>query len=628
MFFTKMSARTGASKLANLRELMKEVPVSGKEKKGIQAFILHYGDAHQSEYLTERDNRLRFISGFSGSRGTIIITHDRALLWTDGRYFLQAVNEFDPREEWALMKEGVLGTPTQSEWLISNLPPQSAVGVDSNVISYTDWVSIYHNLTNKGHILTPLAENLVDKIWDDRPAPTSNKILPHPLVYTGKSARDKIDQCRKTMKDNRVSCLVISALDEVAYLLNFRGSDIPYNPVFFAYVVLDHQNVHIFLDKSRLTMEAEEQLKSEGVSPIYHSYEDILPFLRENASTGEGRVWISSGSSYALHAASGKDQVHIAYSPVGLMKIVKNEIEVEGMKAAHVRDGVALVKYFAWLEDQVTNRSNESVITEISGADQLDKFRQEQESYVGPSFPTISSSGAHAAIVHYCPTPATDRPITDKEVYLCDSGAQFLDGTTDVTRTWHFGKPTDYERECFTRVFKGQYFLNTAKFPNLIKGNYLDTLARKSLWDVGLDYLHGTSHGVGSYLNVHEAPIGMSWRPNPDDPGVQTGVFLSNEPGFYEDGKFGIRLENIELVVQASTKYNFNNRGYLTFETVTLVPIQTSFLDMSLLTNAEIEHLNNYHAKCLNTLRPFLQGTENAQAFAWLRKHTMPISKQ
>ncbi|XP_033219063.1 xaa-Pro aminopeptidase ApepP [Belonocnema kinseyi] len=526
-----MAPQTGVSKLAKLRELMKALPANGFEKKGMQAFILYYGDAHQSEYLRNRDKRLHFISGFKGSRGIAVITHDRALLWTDGRYFLQALNEFDPPEEWTLMKEGVLGTPSQAEWLISNLPLNSTVAVDTDVISYTDFVSMSTSLANKGHILSPLEENLVEKVWgDERPPQTSNPIVPLPLTYTGKKAKDKVEQCRKSMNENGVTYLLISALDDVAYLLNLRGSDIPFNPVFFAYVVVGIEEVHIFVDKSSLVAEAEQQLKNEGLDPIYHPYENILKFLRETASMGfsYGRVWISAGSSYALHAACGEGHVHIAFSPVSLMKMVKNEIEIEGLKAAHIRDGVALVKYFSWLEEQVTNKSNKLAVTEISGADQLSKYRQELDLFVGLSFPTISSSGAHAAIIHYTPSPTTDARITDKEIYLCDSGAQFLDGTTDVTRTWHFGKPTDYERECFTRVFKGQYFLNTAKFPNMIKGNYLDTLARKSLWDVGLDYLHGTGHGVGAYLNVHEGPTGISWRPNPDDPGMQPGIFMSN----------------------------------------------------------------------------------------------------
>lgn len=370
-----MVNQTGISKLARLRELMKITTINGVEKKGIQAFILNYGDSHQSEYLTDRDKRLSFLSGFTGSRGTIIVTNEKALLWTDGRYFLQAINEFDPPQDWTLMKEGVLGTPNQFEWLNLNLPPKSTVGVDINVISYTDWVSMYNNLNNKGHVLIPLEENLVDKIWDDRPIPVLNSIVPHKLEYSGKKAKDKIENCQKLMKENGVSFLVISALDEVAYLLNWRGSDIPYNPVFFAYIVLESENIHIFLDKTRLTKEAEEQLKNEGIIPIYHSYESILNFLKENSiATDENRVWISSGSSCALHCACGS-HVYRAYSPIGLMKSIKNETEIEGMKAAHIRDGVALVKYFAWLEDEITNKNNKT-ITEISGAEQLEKFRQ------------------------------------------------------------------------------------------------------------------------------------------------------------------------------------------------------------------------------------------------------------
>ena len=373
-----MAKQTGISKLARLRELMKAVPVSGFKAKGIQAYILHYGDAHQSEYLRNRDERLCFISGFQGSRGVAVITQDRALLWTDGRYFLQALNQFDPPEEWTLMKEGVLGTPNQAEWLISNLPPKSTVGVDADVISYTDFVSMASSLSARDHILTSLEENLIDKVWgDEKPALTNNPIVPLPLCYTGRKSKDKVEQCRKAMQENGVTYLIISALDDVAYLLNLRGSDIPYNPVFFAYIVVDNQDVHLFVDKSRLTEEAEQQLKNEGLDPVYHPYENILKFLRQKASTGfnNGRVWISASSSYALHAACGEGQVYIAISPVSLMKIVKNETEIEGMKAAHVRDGVALVKYFSWLEDQITNK-NESVVTEISGADKLAQYRQ------------------------------------------------------------------------------------------------------------------------------------------------------------------------------------------------------------------------------------------------------------
>ncbi|XP_014485321.1 PREDICTED: xaa-Pro aminopeptidase 1 [Dinoponera quadriceps] len=616
-------------KLTQLRALMKDVQVEGMKEKGIQALVVNGEDAHQSEYSTERDQRRRFVSGFRGSYGTVIVTPDAALLWTDGRYFTQALSELEPPEAWTLMREGLLDTPTTAIWLTANLPPKSVVGADANLISCTEWSRLHGSLTAAGHCLVALPENLVDKVWaDDQPAPTANAILPQAIQYSGEKAGVKVNLCRDAMLDNEASVLVITALDAIAYLLNWRGSDIPFNPVFFAYVVLnlkDPKYVHIFIDRSRVCQQALEQLRDEGVDPVFHAYEDIHSFMKEVASscTDDDKIWISNNSSYALHADCGEVKKHTDITPVSVMKSIKNSVEIAGMKAAHVRDSVALVKYFAWLEDKIKNTDER--VTEISGAAQLEKFRQEQDLFVGLSFTTISSVGPHGAIIHYSPTPATDVPITDKELYLCDSGAQYKDGTTDVTRTWHFGEPTSFERECFTRVFKGQCRLSTMIFPLKTKGNYLDTLARESLWSVGLNYLHGTGHGVGSYLNVHEEPIGISWKPYPDDPGLEPGMFLSNEPGYYEDDKFGIRLENIELVVAAKTPYNYKDRGFLTFETVTLVPIQTSLLDTSLLTDEEIDYLNNYHARCLEVLRPFLRGMENIQALHWLEKQTLPI---
>lgn len=611
---------------------MKNIQAGGIREKGIQALIVNGEDAHQSEYSTERDQRRRFISGFRGSYGTVVVMYDKALLWTDGRYYTQALSELDPPEEWTLMREGLLDTPTIAAWLASNLPPKSAVGADANLISYTEWARLHTSLTTAGHCLIPLPENLVDKVWaDEQPAPTANVILPQALQYSGQSAGDKVRLCREAMRENNVTVLVVTALDEIAYLLNWRGSDIPFNPVFFAYVILTLKDVHVFVDRSRLSQEALEQLKNEGVDfsidPIFHAYTDIHVYMKElvNSCTDQDKIWISNKSSYALHADCGEIKKHTDITPISVMKAIKNPIEIEGMKAAHVRDSVALVKYFAWLEDKIKNTKEH--ITEISGATRLEKFREEQDHFVGLSFTTISSIGPHGAVIHYSPTAETDMPITDKELYLCDSGAQYYDGTTDVTRTLHFGKPTSFERECFTRVFKGQCRLSTMIFPLKTKGNYLDTLARESLWSVGLDYLHGTGHGVGSYLNVHEEPIGITWKPHPDDPGLQPGMFLSNEPGYYEDGKFGIRLENIELVVSTKTPYNHKNRGFLTFETVTLVPIQTSLLDVSMLTDKEIEYLNNYHAKCLKSLKPFLQGAENIQALKWMERQCLPISR-
>ncbi|XP_046489533.1 xaa-Pro aminopeptidase ApepP isoform X2 [Neodiprion pinetum] len=625
----KMTTRNGATKLKKLRDLLRTATV-GTDKKGIDAYIVGSEDSHQSEYLAPKDQRRSFISGFSGSAGMAIITQDQALLWTDGRYFAQATKELDPPEAWTLMKEGVAGTPTQGSWLASNLSANSNVAVDPNLISNMAWSAINASLVAAGHSFLALEKNFVDLVWGpDKPGMPSNKIVAQPLKYTGKTAGEKVGLCRKAMREESVTTLVVTALDEVAYLLNWRGSDIHYNPVFFAYVVVTLDELHIFVDELKLTQEARQQLKDEGVDPQYHPYDTIGTYLKERSTASDEKTWISNSSSYALHSNCGSgemhNKLHTNITPICIMKAIKNPTEIEGMKKAHLKDGVALVKYFAWLEEMV--KSGESPATELSGAAQLEKFRAEQADFIGPSFSTISAVGPHGAIIHYAPSPETDTPINDREFYLCDSGGQYRDGTTDVTRTVHFGSPTAFERECFTRVFKGQCALASAIFPTMIKGNYLDILARKSLWEVGLDYLHGTAHGVGAYLNVHEGPMGISWRPHPDDPGLQVGMFLSNEPGYYEDEKFGIRLEDIEVIVETATPYNFKSRGFLTFECVTLVPIQSNLLDTSLLTDQEIAYLNCYHAECLKKVGPLLQGEANRQALSWLRRATVPITR-
>lgn len=372
-----MVKKNGLWKLMQLRALMKNVQAEGMKEKGIHALIVNGEDAHQSEYSTERDQRRCFVSGFRGSYGTVIITPDSALLWTDGRYFTQASSELNPPEAWTLMREGLLDTPTTAMWLTSNLPPKSVVGADANLISYNEWARLHSSLTAAGHSLIALPENLVDKVWaDEQPAPTANVILPQLIQYSGEKAGVKVNLCREAMLENDATVLVITALDAIAYLLNWRGSDIPFNPVFFAYVVITPKDVHIFIDRSRLSQEALEQLKDEGVDPTFHPYEDIHTFMNEivYSCTEQDKIWVSNNSSYALHADCGEVKKHTDITPLSIMKSIKNPVEIAGMKVAHVRDSVALVKYFAWLEDKIKN-TNEC-ITEISGATQLEKFRQ------------------------------------------------------------------------------------------------------------------------------------------------------------------------------------------------------------------------------------------------------------
>ncbi|XP_046997256.1 xaa-Pro aminopeptidase ApepP isoform X2 [Schistocerca americana] len=600
-------------KLRSLFKNLKYVP------EPIQGYVVPSDDAHQSEYLAECDKRRAFISGFTGSAGTAVITETQACLWTDGRYFLQATKQMD--DNWTLMKEGIPTTPTQGAWLSKALPAGSRVGVDPKLISYSAWKPLQTQLEAAGHSLVPVATNLIDLIWDDRPAPPKGTVEPLPLVYTGKTSKTKVEEVRTMLAEKGATLLVVTALDEVAWLLNLRGSDIAYNPVFFSYALVTMHSVHLFMDECKLTPSVRQHFNQEDLCITIHPYEKIQDVLTEQISEQEGKVWISAGASYALTSLIPDKKRVSEATPIALMKAIKNNVEIQGMINAHIRDAAALCCYFAWLEKEVVK----GTVSEVSGASRLEEFRREQENFVGPSFETISSSGPNGAIIHYTPSPESDRLLTVDELYLCDSGGQYKDGTTDVTRTIHFGTPTQFEKECFTRVFKGQFFMGTSVFPTKIKGNCLDTLARKYLWDVGLDYLHGTGHGIGSFLNVHEGPMGISWRIYPEDPGLQEGMFLSNEPGFYEDGKFGIRLENICRIVPANVPYKFKDHKFLTFETVTLVPIQTKMLVREMLTDKEVAYLNDYHKQCREKVGPLLKKMGHHEAWEWLCRETEPI---
>jgi len=391
--------------------------------------------------------------------------------------------------------------------------------------------------------------------------------------------------------------------------------------VFFAYAIVTDNEVLFFIDPSRITDEIRAHFAANNVQVTVKGYDEIFSALEQLSSETDGKVWIGTGSSYALTELVPKQKRHQDITPINLMKAIKNDIEAQGMINCHIRDGVALVRYFAWLENEVVNKRK---VTEISGATKLEEFRKMNENFMGLSFDTISGSGPNGSIIHYKPEPETDRDIDGDHMYLCDSGGQYLDGTTDVTRTWHFGNASDFEKEAFTRVFKGQWQLGTLVFPNKTKGRALDSLARKFLWDNGLDYAHGTGHGVGMFLNVHEGPMGIGIRDMPDDPGLQENMILSNEPGYYEDGKFGIRLEDLVQIVKANVPRDFAGRGALTFHTITLCPIHTKLIKVEMLTEAERVGLNAYHARVYRELLPLLD-QDDELTINWLRKETNPI---
>ncbi|XP_022902257.1 xaa-Pro aminopeptidase ApepP [Onthophagus taurus] len=606
--------------LKQLRALMLDTKYVSEP---INAYIVPSADAHNSEYLAECDQRRAFISGFTGSAGTAVITHNDACMWTDGRYYLQASQEMD--SNWTLMKEGIPSTPTQGTWLSKNLPSGSRVGADPYLLSYNKWMPLKNQLESAGHKLIPITTNLIDLLWTDRKPMPSAEVKPLPNKYTGKTIQEKLKLVQQQMVDKNASYLVLTSLDEVAYFLNMRGNDISYNPVFFSYVLITQTGFTIFIDQNKVTKDVIDHLNVEAGVTIYDikNYTEIANVLTNNAEKIEGFVWFSEQASYALTSLIPTKNLLTELTPISTMKAIKNPVEIEGMKNAHIKDGLALCCYFSWLEKNVHTRT----ISEISGAKKLREFRAQQELFVGPSFDTISSVGPHGAIIHYKPEPDTDVTIDPDGLYLCDSGGQYLDGTTDVTRTFHYGKPTEFEKDCYTRVLKGQIKMATMIFPQKIKGNCLDSFARQYLWSVGLDYAHGTGHGIGSYLNVHEGPMGISWKNIPDDPGLEAGMFLSNEPGFYQDGKFGFRIEDIVLIVNATTPNNFNNRGFLTFETVTLCPIQTKMIKTEMLTEEEIKHLNSYHQRCRDVLGPLLKQQGQTEAVEWLWKETEPINK-
>ncbi|KAK7063294.1 Xaa-Pro aminopeptidase 1 [Halocaridina rubra] len=611
-----MAPKNTSNILTKLRVLMKN---TAYVPQVIHAYIVPSGDAHQSEYIADCDQRRSFISGFTGSAGTAVITDTTAALWTDGRYYLQASQQMD--ENWILMKEGLPSTLTEAKWLSKTLDVGSVVGIDPYLVEAEWWRDLSRELQSAGHSVIPVDRNLIDILWENRPERPSNPIYPIEVKYTGLSVSEKLKQVRLKLNEENAIMIVFTALDEIAYLYNLRGSDIDYNPVFFSYAAVTEKEAFLFVNEMQLTSSARESLQEEGPFVKVKPYEDISRFIESELAASSGKVWLSNHSSYAVMRMVPKERRIVKLSPVALMKAIKNDTEIEGMETSHIRDAAALCCYFAWLEKEAAKGTH----TEISGADKLQQFREQQENFMGLSFQTISSVGPNASIIHYFPKPETDRHITTNEIYLCDSGGQYRDGTTDVTRTLHFGTPSKFEQDCFSRVLKGVIGVATCVFPSDIKGNCLDTLARKALWDVGLDYGHGTGHGIGMFLNVHEGPMGMSWRVYPDDPGLKEGMFLSDEPGYYEDGKFGIRIENIVRIVKADTPYNHRERGFLTFKTVTLVPIQTKMIDPSMLTEKEINWLNSYHMECREKVGELLLRQGHQEAYNWLVKETQPI---
>ncbi|PNP49929.1 hypothetical protein THARTR1_09260 [Trichoderma harzianum] len=610
-------------RLAQLRALMKE--------HNVQVYVVPSEDSHSSEYIASCDARREFISGFTGSAGCAVITETAAALATDGRYFNQAAQQLD--DNWTLLKQGLQDVPTWQEWAAEQSAGGKTVAVDSTLITGAAAKKLAEKIRKSGGSdLVPLDVNLVDAVWGgERPARPQQRITVLSEKFAGKSVQGKLSDLVSELEKKKSPGVFISMLDEVAWLFNLRGNDIPYNPVFFSYAVITPKGAALYVDESKLDDECREHLAKfdVAVKPYETFFRDAEQLRQQFVASTQGEGSGSAGSflmsnkgSWALKRALGGDAaVEEIRSPVGDSKAIKNETEMEGMRACHIRDGAALIEYFAWLEDQLINK--QAVLDEVEAADKLEELRSNHEHFVGLSFPTISSTGANAAVIHYGPERGNCAIIDPKAIYLCDSGAQYLDGTTDTTRTLHFGEPTDAEREAYTLVLKGNIALDLAVFPKGTTGFALDSLARQHLWSTGLDYRHGTGHGVGSFLNVHEGPIGIGTRIQYTEVPLAPGNVISNEPGYYEDGRFGIRIENIVMVKEVKTKYSFGDKPFLGFEHVTMVPYCRNLIDESMLTGAEKAWLNASNAEILEKTKGFFE--DDALTTAWLTRETRHI---
>lgn len=590
-----------AERLSRLRELMR--------REHLSAFIFPSTDPHNSEYVPQHWEGRKWISGFTGSAGTAVVTLTSAAVWTDSRYFLAAADELSGTE-YQLMKERMPGTPTIAQWLGQELAdaPTTEVGVDGSCLSAEEVEALVAELRENGGLtlrtnLDPLAE-----IWTSRPPIPTYKVFVHQQRYAGVSAHDKLSALRSQLALRHADGMLVCALDDIAWLLNLRGQDVHCTPVFVGYVLVSVDAVTLFVDKAKLTPEVEQYLADEGVGVApYTAVADALRHYNDyNLLLDPAEV------NYTLWRAAAQQRVVRAASPVPAMKAVKNETEIEGFHHAMLRDGVAMVRFLKWLKPAVQAGGE----TELSAAEKLRALRAEQSLYRDLSFDTIAAYAAHGAIVHYEPTAESDVSLRPEGLLLLDSGAQYLDGTTDITRTIALGPVTDEERKVYTLVLKGHLQLQNLCFPDGACGSQLDAVARMAMWSEGMNFMHGTGHGVGSYLNVHEGPhqIRMEWRPAP----LHAGMTVTDEPGLYLAGRFGVRTENTLLVVPHK-KTEFGS--FLRFEPLTLCPIDKTPIVPEMLSADERVWLNAYHRHVYEALYALLEPDEQK----WLADACAPL---
>ncbi len=598
---------TTPEKLKALRELMAQ--------QNLAAYYVPSADPHLSEYLPEAYKRRAWLSGFTGSAGELLVGRKGAGLWTDGRYFYQASLELEG-SGIELMKMGRPETPSMTGWLAGELKEGEAVGVDPTVISIDQAETFERELAPRGIKVKYVARNLVDRIWEDQPEPSKAPLEVHASRYAGETVGSKLKRVRAEMDGAGCDVHVVGALDAVAWLLNIRSQDILFTPVATAYVVLTGKTCTLYVDPEKVTGAA---MKHLGGAVTIKEYGEVGRDLKALAKgTGKAKrkptVWLDPGATnrWIQNQVKGCPQ-HLEPSPIMAMKAVKNAKQIEGIEAAHVRDGVAMVKFLRWLEEAVPQGG----VTEITAADQLRAFRAEAKEYRDDSFATISGYAANGSIIHYSATPRTAATLRPRGLYLIDSGGQYPDGTTDITRTVALGKPQRHMKQCFTRVLMGTIDCTLTTFPAGTTGRRIEMYARRHLWLAGSDYAHGTGHGVGQYLGVHEGPHSLK---DIDTPPVRAGNLFSIEPGCYEDGKFGIRCENLAFVVK-DEKLSTADRDWFRFDTVTLCPFDTSLVDVALMSPAQIRWLNTYHRRVYRELSPHLDREHRA----WLRRATRAI---
>lgn len=597
----KIDKQTIAARLAALREEMR--------REHLSAFIFPSSDPHNSEYVPSRWEGRKWISGFDGSAGTAVVTLHSAALWTDSRYFLAAEEQL-AGTEFQLMRERVDGTPSIAEWIATEIESaeSSEIGVDGMCMTYAECSDLKTDLKHNGGITVRTNLDILDRIWTDRPSVPLNPVSIQPIEYAGESCYDKLGRIRSSLLRRGACGMLMTQLDDIAWTLNLRGTDVHCTPVFVAWLIVAEEVAVLYIKDEKLSPEVIEYLNAEGVA--VDDYDNIIDAL--NSYDGYTLLIDPATTNYTLSQLRGNFNLVSAPSPVPEMKAIKNEVECNGFRNAMQRDGVAMVKFLKWLEEAVPKGCE----TELSVSAKLRQLRAEQPLFKDESFDTIAGYEEHGAIVHYEPTPDTDVPLRPEGFLLLDSGAQYLDGTTDITRTIQLGKVTDLHRRVYTLVLKGHLSLQNLCFPRGAAGTQLDAVARVAMWREGMNFMHGTGHGVGSYLSVHEGPhqIRQEYRPAP----MLEGMTVTDEPGLYLAGKFGVRIENTLLTVPYMTT-EFGK--FLRFEPLTLCPIDTRPIVVDMLSTEELGLLNAYHKMVYERLSPMLDEEHKA----WLADKTRSL---